>query len=270
MPTQQDTFTDESKLNETLGSTVTGGELISDDLQLGNVLSFDGVNDYVSVPDSASIDITPSITMSAWIKPEADATNAILSRGDTHTSFNSISYRMFTATNGRFAGIICDSGVWGSAQVKYYLSDEYVFTLGVWSHIAATFDGTDLKLYVNAIEVGISNYVYDAAITSIHTSSESIEIGRLIYSGSGASYNDGGISQIAVFDYALTQSQMTDLYKYGYDNAQSLQPAVSYWKLDEGTGTTATITFGSAPPANDGSTGGHIISIVHGLAKLGE
>ena len=37
-----------------------------------------------------------------------------------------------------------------------------------------------------------------------------------------------------------------------------------------GSGTTATITFGSAPPANDGSTGGHIISIVHGLAKLGE
>ena len=37
-----------------------------------------------------------------------------------------------------------------------------------------------------------------------------------------------------------------------------------------GTGVTATITFGSAPPANDGSTGGHIIAIIHGLAKLGE
>ena len=30
------------------------------------------------------------------------------------------------------------------------------------------------------------------------------------------------------------------------------------------------ITFGSAPPANDGTTNGHIISIVHGLHKLGE
>ena len=37
-----------------------------------------------------------------------------------------------------------------------------------------------------------------------------------------------------------------------------------------GSGTTATITFGSAPPANDGSTGGHIVTIVHGLDKLGE
>ena len=30
------------------------------------------------------------------------------------------------------------------------------------------------------------------------------------------------------------------------------------------------ITFGSAPPANDGSTNGHVIAIVHGLQKLGE
>jgi len=30
------------------------------------------------------------------------------------------------------------------------------------------------------------------------------------------------------------------------------------------------LTFGSAPPANDGATNGHIISIIHGLHKLGE
>ena len=29
------------------------------------------------------------------------------------------------------------------------------------------------------------------------------------------------------------------------------------------------ITFGSAPPTNDGATNGHIISIIHGLHKLG-
>ena len=30
------------------------------------------------------------------------------------------------------------------------------------------------------------------------------------------------------------------------------------------------ITFGSAPPANDGATNGHIITVVHNLHKLGE
>lgn len=31
-----------------------------------------------------------------------------------------------------------------------------------------------------------------------------------------------------------------------------------------------TITFGSAPPANDGASNDHIITIIHGLNKLGE
>ena len=30
------------------------------------------------------------------------------------------------------------------------------------------------------------------------------------------------------------------------------------------------ITFGSAPPANDGATNGHVITIMHGIHKLGE
>lgn len=30
------------------------------------------------------------------------------------------------------------------------------------------------------------------------------------------------------------------------------------------------ITFGSAPPANDGATNGHVITVVHNLHKLGE
>ena len=30
------------------------------------------------------------------------------------------------------------------------------------------------------------------------------------------------------------------------------------------------ITFGSAPPANDGTTNGHIITVIHNLHKLGE
>ena len=30
------------------------------------------------------------------------------------------------------------------------------------------------------------------------------------------------------------------------------------------------ITFGSAPPANDGTTNGHVIAIIHNLQKLGE
>lgn len=40
-------------------------------------------------------------------------------------------------------------------------------------------------------------------------------------------------------------------------------PATNY------TFSGGQITFGSAPPANDGSTNGHIITVIHNLHKLG-
>ena len=41
---------------------------------LGKALTFDGINDWVTVPDSASLDLTTGMTLEAWVKPEA-ATN---------------------------------------------------------------------------------------------------------------------------------------------------------------------------------------------------
>jgi len=38
--------------------------------KVGGALSFDGLNDYVEVPDSANLDITDAITLEAWINPQ--------------------------------------------------------------------------------------------------------------------------------------------------------------------------------------------------------
>ena len=42
-------------------------------------LSFDGVNDWVSIPDAASLDLTTNMTLEAWVKPTAlNAWQAVL------------------------------------------------------------------------------------------------------------------------------------------------------------------------------------------------
>ena len=39
--------------------------------KFGSALTFDGVNDWVTVPDSASLDLTTRATLEAWVFPTA-------------------------------------------------------------------------------------------------------------------------------------------------------------------------------------------------------
>lgn len=87
--------------------------------------------------------------------------------------------------------------------------------------------------------------------------------GSTVTFGNGAGNTLDG-STTANFSVAVT-GDPTDLLVFVGGVYQV--PTTNYTM--SGSGTTATITFGSAPPGNDGTTNGHIISIVHGIEKLG-
>ena len=79
--------------------------------------------------------------------------------------------------------------------------------------------------------------------------------------GVGSSIDD---SSTATFSVGVSDATDIMVFVGGVYQVPTTNYSVS------GSGTSATIQFGSAPPGNDGATGAHIISIVHGLAKLGE
>ena len=79
--------------------------------------------------------------------------------------------------------------------------------------------------------------------------------------GAGSSIDD---SSTATFSVGVSDATDILVFVGGVYQVPTTNYSIS------GSGTTATITFGSAPPGNDGATSGHIITIVHGLAKLGE
>jgi hypothetical protein len=79
--------------------------------------------------------------------------------------------------------------------------------------------------------------------------------------GAGSSIDD---SSTATFSVGVSDATDIMVFVGGVYQVPTTNYSIS------GTGTAAQITFGSAPPGNDGATGGHIVTIVHGLAKLGE
>ena len=112
--------------------------------RLDGGLHFDGVEDYALVPDAPELD-PANITIEAWIKLEAPAESggvAIVEKG---------------GWNGGQTGYAFLVGNWGvpnSLRFEVYPSWRSVtsltgLSLGQWYHVAASFDGIDLKVFIN-------------------------------------------------------------------------------------------------------------------------
>jgi glucose/arabinose dehydrogenase/PKD repeat protein len=116
--------------------------------RFGAALDFDGLNDWVTVADGPSLDLTSGATIEAWVRPSA--------RGGWRTvavkeSSSGIVYSLYAdqAAGQRPVGQVFIGGehnAFGTSPVE----------LNVWTHLATTFDGTVVRLYVNGVEAGLA------------------------------------------------------------------------------------------------------------------
>jgi len=109
----------------------------------GTCLSFDGTNDYVNVIDSASLDITGAITVSAWVYADSYPSTypTVVAKGNSASAWEldvkndgTIEWEGFIGGTQR----ICNGGS---------------FNLNQWVYIVGLFDGSDMKIFVNGSEV---------------------------------------------------------------------------------------------------------------------
>jgi len=105
---------------------------------------FDGSDDYISVADSNSLDITGNITLEAWVK----TTNNAL-------SYQTIMEKRPAVTNYNYY-LRLDSGYFRfsfySGAHRALLDDTTQLSSNVWHHVAATYDNSNIRLYVDGTE----------------------------------------------------------------------------------------------------------------------
>ncbi len=139
--------------------------------KFGAALSFDG-GDVVNVPDSASLDLTTAMTLEAWVRPTALGTTWRTVVFKEQPGY--YTYSLYASTG---------SGV-PSGNAMIAGSDQDVrapsaLALNTWTHLAATYDGATLRIYVNGVQASQL-----LAVGSIATSNGALKIGgNTIWSG---------------------------------------------------------------------------------------
>lgn len=154
-------------------------------------LNFDGHNDYVNATIDELSTGNPAHTIETWMYIDALPANRSwpLNLGQ----FNTGSHHWLLQANGDFV-----IGVFGaaSAQIKTTIP------VGTWTHIAAAFDGTNLKAYVNGELIGTVTGNFNLWNQTLH-------LGR---PWSNENYFDGTLDEVRIWNTAITQEQI-QLYK---------------------------------------------------------
>ena len=121
-----------------LPGTVVGGATRAAG-KFGAAMSFDGVNDLVRIPDAGPISLASGMTLEAWIKPAAtNGWRTVLFKGRR----SDLSYAMYGGPSAHIATGGVSSVLNGPAA-----------SANTWMHLAATYDGTTFRFYVDGAQV---------------------------------------------------------------------------------------------------------------------
>lgn len=116
---------------------------------LGSALRFDGLDDFVTIPDSPALE--PSrLTVSAWVRSTGTPGRLkyVLAKGANEC--RSSAYGLYTGDGGGVAFYI-------SAVDTFHVSPEALpadVWDGTWHNVAGTFDGATVRLFVDGEQVG--------------------------------------------------------------------------------------------------------------------
>jgi hypothetical protein len=133
--------------------TLFGGATFTNTAKFGeHAVSFDGVDDFISVPDGdMSLNPPNAITAEAWIRITANGLYpSVISKGNVGNYAES--YALFVDPSGVLGFLVNTAGNSGGRGI---VITGPAIPLNTWVHVAGTYDGVNVKTYLNGVQVGI-------------------------------------------------------------------------------------------------------------------
>jgi hypothetical protein len=171
-------------------------------------------NKYLNAGSNSSLDLSGPLTVQTWVKPDVGT-------GQQGIIGNSVFQSPFGLYLRHSPG--SDIGFWVNPDGNRHYMMAGTINYGSWNHIAGTWDGTNLLLYLNGQL--ISNSITSGTYTRTFND---LIFGKVNGIASPV-YLDGLIDQVRIYNYARTPAQIA----YDYNKGEP----VGWWKMDECQGT---------------------------------
>lgn len=180
--------------------------------KVGQAFTFDGATGYVKIPRSPSLDVTNAFTIDFWMR--ADPGNII---GETYQGLVTSDFFGIEISMPFRRGIqvyaSTNNGATWVHTIDYNGGVGALFASGEWHHIAGTYDGTKLQLYVDGQPSG--NPAPMTGLISPMRPDGFLTIGSEDGRGEPGRYFKGQIDEVDIFNRALSASEIQAIYAAG-------------------------------------------------------
>ncbi len=173
--------------------------------KLSACASFDGVDDYLRIPTSPTLELTSDqVTIAAWVKSQANGSWQAIARKVLQEGVHSYPYSAYDLiiedTTGSPRVRMAVSRPDGVREVCYSSSP---ITYGAWYHLAGVYDGSSISVYVNGVLAGTTPFSGSIARTD-----QPLLVGR---NGIGGDVFKGSMDELKVYSRALSASEVLAL-----------------------------------------------------------
>lgn len=206
----------------------------AEDIVRGDALDFDGMDDGVEIGNPAGLNITNTISIEAWVN-----TNTITGDKKIVTKFgdvafdNAYSLQIVNGIPNFNLDLNTCPTCWEICAATTTL------TPGEWYHIAGTYDGTNMKIYINGIE---ENSI--ARTGNIDVSASTFKVG---YWASGDNW-DGQLDEVRLWNTARTATEVRENMHLTVSSCET--GLAAYYQMNDGTGASTL-----ADRSNNGHNG---------------
>jgi len=203
-----------------------------------NALDLDGVNDYVSIGDKATLEGNATWTFAGWVNPDQFFTSR-----DTWLFYkqNVLQWGFLSAASRQQTVNI---GGGGNNSLQGAVTNSTQLSSNAWTHVTVTYTNSTVKFYVNGLLTDTLTKTYTMGSNnkafSISTSSQSF---------------DGKLDDMRYYNRALSDSEVPGIYGETSTNSHYLADALGSIVALTDTGKVIQTEYDYEPFGKSTSTG---------------